>query len=237
MVSSYFWWQDVLSRVVAIVLLVPVMLAVGILGLLVRLTSRGPAIYRQRRVGLNGKQFTMYKVRTMRHDAELKTGAVWSVPGDPRVTPFGGFLRAFHLDELPQILNVLKGEMSLVGPRPERPDFTTELGSRIPRYLERLRAKPGITGLAQVNLPPDTDLESVSQKLAVDLEYIESASLSLDIRILLCTFLRLFGLRGRWFTRLLGIRRRGLPLPAPILNPAIPIAERTNSSPKQRVAK
>lgn len=208
--SRYFRWQSLLDRLMAVVLLFPTLLAIGVLGLLVRLTSRGPAIYSQRRVGLNGKHFTMYKLRTMRHDAELATGPVWSLPRDPRITFIGRFLRALHLDELPQILNVFLGDMALVGPRPERPDIAVQLVKQIPNYLERLRVKPGVTGLAQVNLPPDIDVENVRRKLVVDLEYVESASLSLDLRILLCTFLRVFGLRGRWFSGLLGIKRRGL---------------------------
>ena len=198
--SRYFKWQSLLDRLVAIVLLLPTLPVIGVLSLLVRLTSRGPAIYSQRRVGLNGKHFTIYKLRTMRHDAERVTGPVWSRPGDTRITFVGRFLRAFHLDELPQILNVLLGNMALVGPRPERPEITSQLVKQIPNYLERLRVKPGVTGLAQVNLPPDTDVESVRRKLVVELEYVESANLSLDLCILLCTFLRVFGLRGRWFS-------------------------------------
>ena len=155
-----------------------------------RLTSPGPAIYRQTRVGKSGKPFELLKLRSMIQDAE-KDGPKWAASGDRRATPIGRFLRRFHLDELPQLFNVLKGEMALVGPRPERPEFVKELRQRIPEYMGRLRVLPGITGLAQLNLPPDTDLESVRRKLVLDLEYIDKASVLLDVSIILCTSCRL----------------------------------------------
>ena len=235
--SRYFRWQHLLDRLVAIVLLFPTLLAIGVLGLLVRLTSRGPAIYSQRRVGLNGKHFTMYKLRTMRHDAERATGPVWSLPGDPRITLIGRFLRALHLDELPQILNVFLGDMALVGPRPERPDIAVQLVKQIPNFLERLRVKPGVTGLAQVNLPPDTDVASVRRKLVLDLDYVESASLSLDLRILLCTSLRAFGFRGRWFSGLLGIKRHGLPASSSVGPPTSAVDLQATTNPNGKVHK
>jgi lipopolysaccharide/colanic/teichoic acid biosynthesis glycosyltransferase len=186
------------------VLSLPMLLA---LGLLVRLTSRGPALYRQRRVGRNGRIFTLYKLRTMVQDAEVDTGAVWSQPGDPRVTRFGRFLRHTHLDEFPQLLNVLKGEMALVGPRPERPEFVARLAREIPDYLQRLSVRPGITGLAQIFLPPDTDVESVRVKLAYDLEYLRLLSAPLDLKLLACTGFRLLKFPHLLSHRMVGLNR------------------------------
>jgi lipopolysaccharide/colanic/teichoic acid biosynthesis glycosyltransferase len=160
----------------------------------VKLTSAGPAFYTQTRVGRNGRLFTIYKLRTMMDDCESLTGPRWSMPGDPRVTRFGQLLRSSHLDELPQLFNVLKGDMSLIGPRPERPEFVGELEQALPSYRERLVVRPGITGLAQLLLPPDTELESVRSKLAYDLHYVYHLSCWLDIAILLCTAIRVLGL-------------------------------------------
>ena len=154
--------------------------------LLVRITSRGPVIYAQKRMGLNGQVFTIYKIRTMYRDSE-PNGARWCVPGDRRVTPVGRVLRCTHLDELPQLINVLQGYMSLVGPRPERPEIVCELEKALPRYRRRLNVRPGLTGLAQVLQAPDTDLNMVRTKLAFDLHYVEHWSLWLDFRIFLAT--------------------------------------------------
>jgi len=205
--SPYLHWQPVLDRVLAIFIMVPAVPLMLALMALVKLTSRGPAIYRQIRVGRHGKTFAMYKIRTMRVDAEAATGPVWTVNRDPRVTWVGCVLRALHLDEFPQLINVLKGEMSLIGPRPERPEFTQVLAQQLPDYLDRLATRPGITGLAQINLPPDTDLESVRRKLTLDLEYVRRASLFLDLRILSCTLFRLLGIPSEIPTLLLGLRR------------------------------
>jgi len=160
---------------------------------LVRLTSRGPAIYAQKRVGANGRPFTIYKLRTMSHDAERETGPQWSPPGDPRITPVGRVLRILHLDELPQLWNVLRGEMNLIGPRPERPEIIRMLRRRLPDYELRLAMPPGITGLAQVQLASDTEVDDVRRKLALDLSYIERFGPWLDFRILVATGLKLFG--------------------------------------------
>src|SRR5439155_12868491 len=116
--------------------------------LLVKLTSRGPALYTQTRLGRNGRPFTIYKLRTMQHRCESLTGARWSTPGDPRITPVGRFLRKTHLDELPQLWNVLRGDMALVGPRPERPEFVPQLEQAVPHYRDRLLVRPGVSGLA-----------------------------------------------------------------------------------------
>jgi lipopolysaccharide/colanic/teichoic acid biosynthesis glycosyltransferase len=141
----------------------------------------------------------------MYHECERHSGARWSTPGDTRVTPVGRFLRASHIDELPQLWNILTGEMSLVGPRPERPEFVPTLEAAIPRYRERLRVRPGVTGLAQVQLPPDTDLGSVRCKLACDLVYIERLTFWLDFRILVGTFFYVTRLPGVGLLRLPGV--------------------------------
>ncbi|MEN6626125.1 MAG: sugar transferase [Candidatus Sumerlaeia bacterium] len=164
--------------------LMPVMMLIG---MMVKLTSRGPMFYRQIRVGINNQPFLIYKFRSMRVDAE-RDGAQWARRNDPRVTPIGRFLRRTHLDELPQLINVLKGEMSLVGPRPERPIFVSELSSKIEGYPLRLRVKPGITGLAQVSHRYDESLEDVKKKLEYDLQYVETASLGTDVKIIWNTF-------------------------------------------------
>ena len=161
---------------------------------LVRLTSRGPALYKQVRLGLDGRPYLILKLRTMYHDCERATGPQWAKARDPRATPLGRFLRATHLDELPQLWNVVRGEMSLVGPRPERPEFVRELEGVIPNYRERLRVRPGITGLAQVQLPPDEDIDSVARKVAYDVYYVERINLWLDLRILVGTALKMAGI-------------------------------------------
>jgi lipopolysaccharide/colanic/teichoic acid biosynthesis glycosyltransferase len=170
--------------------------------LLVRLTSRGPALYSQTRLGLAGKPFRIYKIRTMHHDCESASGPRWSTTGDVRVLPIGRLLRRTHIDEIPQLWNVVRGEMSLVGPRPERPEFVPQLAQVIPHYRERLAVLPGLTGLAQIHLPPDSDLESVRRKLAFDLHYVYGRSTWLDLRILAATFCKPFlpfGLHRRLF--------------------------------------
>ena len=184
--STYLSCKRVLDVCVALVLLIPAAPIILVAALLVKLTSRGPAFYAQTRLGLGGRPFRIFKVRTMVTDSE-KHGACWSLPGDPRVTAVGRLLRKTHLDELPQLWNVLRGEMSLVGPRPERPEFVPSLDQAIPRYRERMLIRPGLTGLAQVQLPPDTDLESVRRKLACDLFYVRHAGLWLDLRLLITT--------------------------------------------------
>jgi lipopolysaccharide/colanic/teichoic acid biosynthesis glycosyltransferase len=200
--SPYFRWKRRLDPIAAALLLIVGLPIIGLLVLLVRLTSRGPGVYRQPRVGTKGRPFLMYKIRTMHEGAETRTGAVWAKSDDPRVTPLGRFLRASHLDELPQLFNVVKGEMSLIGPRPERPEFVRVLAQAIPDYLDRLAVPPGITGLAQINLPPDTDLNSVRRKLVFDLEYVRYAGWLLDARLSLCTLGRLVGLDLRHALRL-----------------------------------
>ncbi|MEA1952004.1 MAG: sugar transferase, partial [Planctomycetota bacterium] len=191
----------------AVVLLVLLFPLIGILMAIVRLTSSGPGLFRQARTGKNQKSFTMYKIRTMAENAEAKSGPIWARVSDSRVTAVGHVLRKLHLDELPQLFNVLKGEMSLVGPRPERPEFIDMLAEQISGYKNRLAEKPGITGLAQLNLPPDSDLKSVRYKLVLDLEYLRQASFFLDIRIILCTALRGVKLPERMSLRFFGLHR------------------------------
>ena len=187
--------KDALDRALALLLLIasaPVMLAAV---LLVKLSSRGPGVYSQKRVGQFGHVFTIYKVRTMFNDCESKSGPRWSTPGDPRVTKVGRVLRALHIDELPQLWNVLRGEMSLIGPRPERPEIAAKLTAAVDDYNERVAVKPGISGHAQVNLPPDTNLASVRRKLVLDRFYIRNLSVGFDLKIMLFTALKLFGMR------------------------------------------
>lgn len=205
--TSYFRWNGILDRCLAAVMLVPGLPLIALLVLMVRLTSRGPGIYKQARVGKDGRTYMMYKVRTMRRDAEAATGPMWTQEDDPRVTRLGRVLRNLHLDELPQLFNVLKGDMSLVGPRPERPEFVHVLAQAIPGYLHRLAVRPGITGLAQINLPADTDLTSVQRKLVLDSEYIQSADLLLDTRVILYSFLRIFKVPERWLLSRLRLAR------------------------------
>ena len=171
--AGWFRWKPAIDWTVALLLLVPAGAIVAILVLLVRATSKGPGLYRQIRVGKDGRHFTIYKIRTMRADAEAASGPVWTRPHDPRITLLGRILRKLHLDELPQIFNVLRGEMSFIGPRPERPEFVSVLAAAVPGYRQRLAVRPGITGLAQVNLPSDTDLSSVRRKLVLDCEYLQ----------------------------------------------------------------
>jgi lipopolysaccharide/colanic/teichoic acid biosynthesis glycosyltransferase len=197
----------------ALVSLLPVMLVIAVL---IKLTSRGPVLYTQERVGLDrrlrgtaalnhrrsqdwgGRPFTMYKFRTMRVDAEQHSGAVWARERDPRVTAIGGVLRQYRLDELPQLVNVLRGEMNIVGPRPERPTIFAELRSHIAEYPLRQRAKPGITGLAQINHHYDRSLDDVRTKVSYDLEYIRRQSLREDLRIMLKTIPVILLRRGGW---------------------------------------
>ena len=193
--ARYVARKLLVSRLVSLFLLVPALPVIGLLVLLVRLTSAGPGIYRQTRVGYQGREFVMLKIRTMRQDAEADSGPVWAAEADSRATLLGSFLRRAHLDELPQLLNVLRGEMSLVGPRPERPEIVADLQTQIPGYRDRLEIPPGIAGLAQVRQGGDVDLDSVRRKQAFDMAYIRHAQTTplLDSRILIATGLMLIG--------------------------------------------
>jgi len=182
---------DLFFSLLILVLSSPVMLLTSIA---IKLDSKGPVLFKQKRCGLNGKIFSIYKFRSMKQDAEKLTGPVWSTKDDPRITRVGKFVRKVRIDELPQIINILKGEMSLVGPRPERPFFVEKLSLEIPYYKRRLKVRPGITGWAQVKHKYDETVEDVKEKLKYDLFYIENMSLRMDFKIMFRTiFVMLFG--------------------------------------------
>lgn len=198
---------------VGLVVAAPLMIFIAIA---VKLSSRGPVIYSQQRVGLNrrarfqpsdngrrrsdvgGRPFTIYKFRTMRPGRSGDEQQVWAIQDDPRITPIGSVLRKFRLDELPQLINVLKGDMNLVGPRPEQPTIASELGTKISDYAERHRVLPGITGWAQVQHHYDTCLEDVRRKVALDLEYVTRRSLSEDLKIMALTLPVVLFRKGAW---------------------------------------
>jgi len=181
---------DTLFAIAMFIVCLPV-LAICIL--LVKLTSKGPVFFKQRRVGQDGRFFHILKLRTMRVDAEADTGPVWARENDPRVTRFGRFLRKTHLDELPQLINVIRGDMSLVGPRPERPVFVNHFRSRFRQYDKRISVRPGITGLAQVCYKYDETHDDVRKKLAYDLLYLRKMCMLLDMSIIFLTLGRLTG--------------------------------------------
>ncbi len=210
--AAYLLFKRIPVRIAGVIVGVALLPIIFCLIVAVRLTSPGPGLYRQRRVGLNGRVFTIYKLRSMRQDAEDLSGPVWASKKDRRVTPIGGFLRWSHLDELPQILNVIRGEMDFVGPRPERPEIIVELVGLIENYNDRHECLPGITGIAQVNLPPDQELACVRKKVAADRYYIENASLWFDLRLISATLLRMIGIRYHYGAKLLAVE-----LPAEIL--------------------
>jgi sugar transferase (PEP-CTERM system associated) len=179
--------QTVYSFILALIALTiasPIMLLVA---LSIKLSSPGPVLFRQKRVGLNGAPFTIFKFRSMRQDAEAKTGAVWAIKDDPRITPVGRFLRKLRLDEIPQLFNVLRGDMAIVGPRPERPEFVAVLEEKIPYYRQRHCLKPGITGWAQINYKYGDTIEDTMVKLEYDLYYIKHQAWSLDAYIMFHT--------------------------------------------------
>jgi lipopolysaccharide/colanic/teichoic acid biosynthesis glycosyltransferase len=204
---------NVAIAAIALVLLSPVLLLVA---LAVRLTSPGPVLYTQTRVGIDrrgrrtiamydrragdsgGKVFTIYKFRSMRADAESGSGAVWAAQNDARVTPIGKALRASRLDELPQLWNVIKGDMNIVGPRPERPSIFARLRDDIAEYPLRQRARPGITGLAQISQSYDSCMDDVRNKVRYDLEYLSRQSLAEDIRIMVMTLPVMLFKKGGW---------------------------------------
>ncbi len=208
--------RRVLNIVLATIALILVLPVLALIALVIKLTSRGPVFYTQVRVGLDrrsnpvnannhrreanigGAPFQIYKFRTMRVDAEQSTGAVWASKKDPRITAVGGFLRQYRLDELPQLLNVIKGEMNIVGPRPERPTIFAELRESIEEYPLRQRAKPGITGLAQINHHYDACIDDVRKKVHYDLEYLRRQGVTEDLKIMLKTIPVILFRRGGW---------------------------------------
>lgn len=186
--------MDLVISLLCILLTLPLCLLIIIL---IKLDSPGPAIYKQQRVGRFGKLFTIYKFRTMYQDAEKHSGPVWADENDPRITKIGYWLRKLRLDEVPQCWNVLKGEMSLVGPRPERPYFVEKFKNKIPLYVRRLRVRPGITGWAQVKWKYDASLEDVEEKIKYDLFYVENISLRMDFKILINTAMTVIRAKGQ----------------------------------------
>jgi lipopolysaccharide/colanic/teichoic acid biosynthesis glycosyltransferase len=206
--AGYFRIKSAVDRLITAILTVialPVMLLVAAAILL--LDGR-PVFYRQIRMGKHGREFWIWKFRTMRPDAESSTGAVWSSTSDPRITPLGRWLRCSHLDELPQFFNILAGDMNLVGPRPERPEFVNELARELPDYTQRTVVRPGITGLAQLRLGYDHSVSDVQKKVKLDLQYIRSASFSQDVRLLAHTLpyvvkqlLRKWSANQQWVTQ------------------------------------
>jgi lipopolysaccharide/colanic/teichoic acid biosynthesis glycosyltransferase len=203
---------NIVIAVVALIFMVPVMLLVA---LAVRVTSRGPVFYSQVRVGVDrrfrrrtsydrrgydhgGLPFKMYKFRTMRVDAEADGKAVWAQKSDPRTTSVGKFLRKTRLDELPQLWNVIRGDMNIVGPRPERPSIFAQLREDIPLYAQRQRVKPGITGWAQINQSYDSCLADVANKVKLDLEYVRRQSLAHDVAIMSMTLPVMLMRKGGW---------------------------------------
>ena len=184
---------DVVGAALGIAILLPVM---ALVALAIRLTSPGAALYSQRRVGKDGRIFIIHKFRSMRTDAEAQTGAVWSTENDPRVTPLGRILRRTRLDEVPQLWNVLVGDMSIVGPRPERPEFVADLTTQIPFYGQRHVVRPGLTGWAQVRHSYGSTVEDALQKLQFDLFYIKHLSIAFDVFICLETLKTVLVRRG-----------------------------------------
>ncbi|MCB2202108.1 sugar transferase [bacterium] len=212
---------DIVGALVGLIICLPIMIVVPII---IKLDSRGPVFYTQTRIGVNrrkgdrryhqktnvedqrsndrrkenlmGKPFKVIKFRTMVQDAEKKSGPVWATKGDPRITRLGRFLRKSRIDEIPQFLNVLMGDMALVGPRPERPTFVKDLSTKIDGYADRLRVKPGITGLAQIESGYDSDLDSVKEKIGHDVEYIRTMSLWTDVKIMARTVIVVFTGKG-----------------------------------------
>jgi sugar transferase (PEP-CTERM system associated) len=186
------WWLrlckrtlDIMASFFGLLILSPI---IPIIALAIKLDSPGPVLFCQKRVGEGDRDFTLMKFRSMRQDAEAATGAVWSQENDPRITKVGNFLRCTRLDEIPQLVNILRGDMSLVGPRPERPEFVNKLKERIPYYSERHYVKPGLTGWAQVCYPYGSSVEDAIEKLRYDLYYIKNISILLDFYIIFKTF-------------------------------------------------
>jgi len=186
--------MDLVIASTVLIVMLPLMIIISVA---IKWNSSGPVIYTQKRVGKNGKLFTMYKFRTMHNDAEAETGPTWASENDPRVTAVGALLRKTRLDEIPQFYNVLKGEMSLVGPRPERPYFVEQFKNDIPLYSRRLRVRPGITGWAQVKWKYDSSLDDVKEKTKYDLFYVENMSLRMDFKILINTLFSMVRAKGQ----------------------------------------
>lgn len=187
-------YADVMVSLLLLLICTPVLAFAAVL---IRLNDGGPVLYRQWRTGLQGKRFEVIKLRTMVPDAEDEGEAIWSGPNDGRITPVGQWLRRTRLDELPQLINVLRGEMSLIGPRPERPELETDLERRIPNYRLRHWIRPGLSGWAQVNMPYSSTMEDAELKLSYDLFYLRNSSVWLDLLILFKTIKIVLKAAGR----------------------------------------
>jgi len=185
---------DFLMSFILLISLFPIFILIGII---IKINSKGPIIYSQERLGYNGQPFNIYKFRSMVADAEQESGPVWTLDDDPRITAFGQMLRKYRLDEFPQLINVFLGQMSLIGPRPERPYFIDRLKEKFPLYERRFRVRPGITGWSQIKHPSDTKEEDVRQKLRYDFYYIENLSFNLDLKIFISTMAVVLSGRGR----------------------------------------
>ncbi|MEZ6194483.1 MAG: sugar transferase [Planctomycetota bacterium] len=194
---GYALLKNLADRVLAVIGLVILLPLLAILCVLIKLTSRGPVFFTQERVGQYGQHFKILKLRTMVVDAEQSTGPIWARENDPRCTPLGRLLRLSHLDEIPQLINVVVGHMSIVGPRPERPVFVEQFRRQIANYEDRLTVKPGITGLAQVYHTYDATLRDVRKKLAYDLLYVRKMCMMTDLVIIFLTVRCLTGRGAR----------------------------------------
>ncbi|CEK39376.1 MAG: exopolysaccharide biosynthesis polyprenyl glycosylphosphotransferase [Paraclostridium sordellii] len=179
--SIYKRMLDILASIIGLIIGIPLIV---IFGLIVKMEDRGPIFYKQERLGKNLKVFYIYKIRSMRVDAEKIGGAQWAQKDDPRITKTGKFIRKTRIDEIPQLFNILKGDMSLIGPRPERPELTYKFEKEIPGFIKRLKVKPGLTGLAQVNGGYEI---TPNEKLKWDLIYIKNRNIIMDIKIILKT--------------------------------------------------
>ena len=184
---------DIAVSLVALTVFSPFL---ALVALAIKLESPGPVLYAQERVGYRGKAYKLYKFRSMVKDAEQKSGPVWAKKNDDRITRVGRIIRKMRIDEIPQLYNILRGDMSLVGPRPERPFFVEQLSRKIPYYPLRLKIKPGLTGWAQIKHSYDSTLDDVREKLKFDLYYIENMSLNMDFKILIATIFVVVGRKG-----------------------------------------
>lgn len=184
---AFVIFKEVVDLMFATITMLFFMMIFPLIALVIKLDSQGPVFYTQKRVGRKGREFKIYKFRTMFADAEKTTGPIWSVKGDPRITEVGHWLRKTYLDELPQCINIIRGDMSLVGPRPERPEFMDEFERLIPGFFKRCSVKPGITGLAQVSRTYKMVASDIRRKLTYDLFYIRKQCCVLDLRIILRT--------------------------------------------------
>jgi len=195
------FYNKYLKRVLDLIIAIPCLMIFSplwlIISIIIKLDSSGPALYKQKRIGENNTTFTIRKFRSMFYDAEKDSGPVWVADEDPRITRAGAWLRRFRLDEIPQLVNVIKGQMSIVGPRPERPFFIDKLMQEFPFYYRRHKVRPGITGWSQIKQPYDRDIDDVRKKLKFDFYYIENLSFSLDIKILASTLWVMLSGKGR----------------------------------------